>query len=95
MLPDLTFADGIKDDTLPQIEFVPVSKGSEHDEKILAFCYGTSRKSSEIASFLGLSDSSYFRKNILENLVNQKYIEKEKVSGVQFFKTNENMVRKV
>lgn len=95
VLPDLTFTDGVKDDRLPQIEFVPVSKGSSHDEKILAFCYGTARKSSEIASFLGLSDSSYFRKNILENLVTQNYLQKEKVSGVQVFRTNEDSVRKV
>ncbi len=95
VLPDLTFTDGIKDDTLPEIEYIPVSNGSEHDEKILAFCYGKARKSSEIASFLELTDSSYFRKNILENLVKENYLKKDKISGVQFFKTNEELVRKV
>jgi len=93
VLPDLTYKDGIKDDTLPVVEFVPVSKGSVHDEKILAFCYKQSRKSSDIALYLGLSDSSYFRKNVLENLVEQEYLIKEKISGVSFYKANKEIVR--
>ncbi len=95
VLPDLTFASGIKDDALPEIEFIPVSGGSEHDEKILSFCYTGARKSSEIAGFVGLSDSSYFRKNILENLVRQGYLIKEKVSGVSFYRTSPQNVRKL
>lgn len=93
VLPDLTFADGVQDDSIPEIEFVPVANGSEHDEKILAFCYKSAHKSSEIASFLRLSDSSYFRKKILQNLVEQNYLEEEKKSGVLYFKTNTELVR--
>ena len=93
VLPDLTYSDGIKDDSLPAVEFVPVAGGSSHDEKILSFCYKQARKSSEIASYLGLSDSTYFRKNVIENLVAQDYLIKEKISGVSFYRTNKNAVR--
>ena len=82
VLPDLTYQAGVKDDTLPHIEFVPVSKGSEYDEKILAFCYRSAHKAGEVAELLGISDSSYFRKKILDNLVSQEYLEKEKKSTV-------------
>ncbi len=93
VLPDLTYSEGIKDDSIPQIEVPPISNGSVHDEKILSFCYRNSKKSSEIASFLGLSDSSYFRKSIIENLVEQNYLVKEKKSGASVYKTNRNLVK--
>lgn len=95
VLPDLTFEDGIEDDSVPNVEFIPAANSTEHDEKILAFCYNSERKSSEIAAFLGLSDSSYFRKKILANLVSQGYLESQKISGVLYFKTNEKLVRTV
>lgn len=95
VLPDLTYFEGIRSEEFPHIEFVPVSNGTEHDEKVLSYCYKTTRKASEIASFIGISDSSYFRKNILENLVVQGYLVKEKISGVQVYRTNKAAVRVV
>ena len=92
VLPDLTYADGISDDSLPVLEFVPVENGSAHDEKILAFCYGKPRKSSEIAAFLGLSDSSYFRKSVLEKLVAQGYLLKSRQSGAAVYATDKSSV---
>lgn len=92
VLPDLTYAEGISDDSLPVLEFVPVENGSVHDGKILAFCYGKPRKSSEIASFLGLSDSSYFRKSVLEKLVAQGYLLKSRLSGAAVYATDKSSV---
>ena len=77
VLPDLTYSKGIEDDGLAHIVFVPVPNGSEHDEKILSFCYYNAHKASEIAQFLGISDSTYFRKQILENLSDGLAMEKE------------------
>ena len=93
VLPDLTYKDGIKDDTLPVVEFVPVSKGSAHYEKILSFCYKQACKSSDNTLHLGLSDLSYFRKNVLENLVKKEYLIKEKISGVSLYKANKEIIR--
>ena len=92
VLPDLTYGKGLNDEGVAAIAFVPVPNGSEHDAKVLSFCYNQARKASEIADFLGISDSSYFRANILENLVNCGYLEKSKVSRASYYKTNHEMV---
>ena len=92
VLPDLTFAEGVQDGSLVHIDYMPAKNASEHDEKILSFCYEKSRKAGEIAAFLSLADSSYFRKTILENLVEQKYLDKNKISGTAYYRTNREMV---
>ena len=92
VLPDLTYAGGVVDDRLSELTFAPVENGSEHDEKILSFCYYQARKASEIADILGIRDSSYFRSNILEKLVRQGYLEKTKASRAYRYKTNREMV---
>lgn len=94
VLPDLTYSEGIRDDTIPQIEFIVPENGTEHDEKILAFCYNTERKASEVASYLGIRDSSYFRKTMLENLVAQGYLTTGKAGNAQTYRTNSSMVKK-
>ena len=92
VLPDLTYENGVKDDGLSEVAFAPVPNGSEHDEKILSFCYHQARKASEIAGVLGISDSSYFRSDILENLVSNGYLEKSKLSRAYYYKTNHEVV---
>lgn len=90
VLPDLTFEDGVE--SVSEIRFVPVPKGSQMDEKVLSFCYGKAQKASEIAQYLGIKDSTYFRKNILDNLVKNKYLLKSKISRAAFYKTNQELV---
>lgn len=93
VLPDLTYSEGLSMEESPNVEFMPVPNGTVYDEKILSFCYYKARKASEIAQYIEMSDSSYFRKNILDNLVKCKYLEKTKMSRSNYFKTNRNMVR--
>lgn len=92
VLPDLTYDKGIEDDTSPVISFVPVPNGTEQDKKVLAFCYFKARKVSEIAQYLGISDSTYFRTKVLNNLEKHGYLEKSKISRAAFYKTNRDMV---
>lgn len=92
VLPDLTYAKGIEDNTVPMLEFVPVPNGTEQDEKVLSYCFYRAHKASEIAEFLGISDSSYLRKQVLENLVTKGYLEKSKISRATFYKTVSDMV---
>lgn len=67
VLPDLTYEDGINDnDSAPAVTFMPVKNGTEYDEKILSFCYFKAHRVSEIAEYLGVSDSSYLRKKCWE-----------------------------
>ena len=93
VLSDLTYSDGVEDSGVPNILFAPVPNGTVYDEKVLSFCYYQAHKVSEIVSYLGVSDSTYFRKQVLENLVENQYLEKNKVSRASYFKTNPEMVR--
>lgn len=92
VLPDLTYAEGLIADDVENVEFMPVPNGTSHDEKVLSFCYNAARKAAEIAEYLELSDSSYFRKKVLDNLVEHKYLEKDKVAGTNYYKSNRDMV---
>lgn len=92
VLPDLTYQDGVEDSNIPVIDHFPIADGTEMDEKVLAFCYYKAHKSSEIAEYLGISNSTYLRKQILGNLVEKGYLISEKVSRARYYKTNREMV---
>lgn len=92
VLPNLTYADGVEDGSTPVLMFVPVPDGTELDEKVLSFCYYQAHKVSEIAEYLGISDSTYLRKQVLGNLETNGYLEKSKISRAAFFKTIPDMV---
>lgn len=92
VLPDLTYVEGVADNHIPVVKFVPAFNGTDYDEKVLSFCYYQARRVSEIAEYLGISDSTYLRKKVLGNLERQQYLEKSKVSRAMYFKTNPDMV---
>lgn len=92
VLPDLTYDKGVEDGMAPVLHYAPVPEGTELDGKVLSFCYFKAHKVSEIAEYLGISDSTYFRKQILDNLEKHGYLEKSKVSRAAFYKTNPDMV---
>ena len=92
VLPDLTYTDGVEDSSTPTLTFVPVEDGTVYDDKVLSFCYYQAHKVSEIAEYLGISDSTYLRKQVLGNLEKQGYLESSKISRAMYFKTNQDMV---
>ena len=93
VLPDLTYIDGVEDSNCPILTFVPAKNGTNYDNKVLSFCYYQAHKVSEIAEYLGISDSTYFRKQVLGNLESQGYLEVSKIARAMYFKTNPNMVQ--
>lgn len=92
VLPDLTYENGVEDEALPILNFAPVPNGTELDGKVLSFCYLRAHKVSEIAGHLGISDSTYLRKQILGNMEKNGYLEKSKVSRATYYKTNPDVV---
>jgi len=66
--------------------------GTDYDDKVLSFCYYQAHKVSEIAEYLGISDSTYLRKQVLGNLEKQGYLETGRISRATYFKTNPDMV---
>ena len=92
VLPDLTYEKGVEDETLPVLTFAPVPGGTDFDGKVLSFCYLKAHKVSEIAEHLGISDSTYLRKQILGNMEENGYLEQSKISRAAYYKTNPDMV---
>lgn len=92
VLPDLTYASGVTEKMTPEIVFAPVPNGTVHDEKVLSFCYYQAHKVSEIAEFLGVSDSTFLRKKVLENLHNNGYLDWSKESRASYYRTNRELV---
>ena len=93
VLPDLTYMDGVEDSNVPVLAFVPVANGTVYDEKVLSYCYYQAHKVSEIAEHLGISDSTYLRKQVIGNLEKNGYLESSKISRAKYFKTKQDMVK--
>lgn len=94
VLPDLTYAEGTSIAVTPdKLAYVPIPNGTRHDGRVLAYCYNMARKSSEIASYLGITDSTYFRKNTLANLVKTGYLTSEKAGRAIYYKTSKAHVK--
>lgn len=95
VLPDLTYLEGVQsDEALVPIEYIPAANATEYDEKVLSFCYERARKVSEIAAVLKLSNSSYLRDRILENLLSQDYLIRFKSGRTVMYRTNTDHVGK-
>lgn len=92
VLPDLTYGAGVESSDIPSLIFSPVPDGTAYDEQVLAYCYYQAHKASDIAEHIGISDSSYFRKRILENLCVCGYLEKSKAGRAVYFRTKRDMV---
>lgn len=89
---NLTDMNDEVNDNVSAFSIIPVPAGTKFDEKVLSFCYYKSHKVSEIAEYLGISDSTYLRKQVLENMVKNGYLEKSKVSKSAFYKTNHDVI---
>lgn len=75
VLPDLTYDNGIEAvSMLPPVDFVPLELKSKYDEGILTLCSYGAKSAAEIAEFIGVKPSSYFRASILEPLIQKGYL---------------------
>ena len=91
-LPNLTFKNGILDEnSIPTIYTGAILTG-KNDEKILAFCYGKKRTAKEIADYLGVKPSSYFRKEVLLPLVEGSLLTTDNVERNATFTANKENV---
>lgn len=92
-LPDLTYEGGV------------VSNGNEnpnvatrgvmdvrYGREVLSYCYRQDRTASQIARQLGITPSTYFRKNVLDALVGKGYLLKRKDGRSTLFTANPSNV---
>jgi predicted HTH transcriptional regulator len=92
VLPDLTYDGGVEAEPTENLIYVPVPNGSKYDERILSFCYNNAKTASEISEYLGMSDSSYFRRKVLNNLVENDYLIMSGEGRTKYYKTNQDNV---
>ena len=91
VLPNLTFSGIVDANTIPEVYTETLLEG-RNDLKILAFCFNESRSAAEIAKYVGVSPSTYFRKNILDNLVAKGYLLEDLRSKRLRYSTNTKKV---
>ncbi len=95
VLPDLTYEEGVLSDGLTPLEFIPVANGTKHDKSVLEYCYERPRTVKEIAEYLGVSNSSYLRKNVLGNLAAAQYLRQTAVEGAKAYQTVHEAVQTI
>ena len=93
VLPDLTNPDGveIEDDSIVLLK--KVENPTRFDVSILSFCFLNEKSSREITEHLGLSNSSFFKKAILDNLLSQGFLISGKRGNATVYRTNEEFVK--
>ena len=74
-LPDLTSRYGVIEESteLPEIYAEGILTG-KNDERILAYCFASPKTTKELAAYLGITPSSYFRKSVIGRLVSENYL---------------------
>lgn len=92
VLPDITYSNGIVESDEPSIIYPIITKNSKYDKKILSYCFRSKHNSREITEYLNISDSSYFRNTIINNLVKEKLLLKDKEGNSIVYKTNKELV---
>lgn len=92
-LPDLTFKGGIVSNTteIPKV-YAKVALEGKNDLSILAFCYGKERTIKEIADYIGVTPSTFFRKNVITRLAEKGLLTEAKSSGSKVYRSNNEQV---
>ena len=93
VLPDLTNESGVGLDEESIYLLGLIDKPTRFDISILSFCYPKPRTVKEIADHLGISNSSFFKKNAIENLVKQSYLKESKAGNASIYLANPEQVK--
>lgn len=92
VLPDLTFENGINVDEDMIRTKGGISNESKFDMQVLVFCLNKPKTVTEICSYLHISNSTYFRNQILDNLIKQGYLISKKDGKRYLFYTNKDNI---
>lgn len=88
VLPNLTFNYGIIDeDSVPEVHVEGLLNGKK-DLKILSYCFKKEHSAKEIADYLGIKASTYFRTEVLGNLVAAGYLLENKTESPAKYLSN-------
>ena len=81
-----------KDKDFAKVSIPQENINSKYDLQILGYCYYKRRSVQEIASFLGMTPSTYFRKNVLDYLIKRQYLIEFKEAKTARYTANKELV---
>lgn len=91
-LPNLTYALGVIDEnSIPEIMVNGILEG-KNSEKILSYCYMKAHTALEIAEYVGVKPSTYFRKEILGSLMEKGYLVEDSTQKPALYLSNPSKV---
>lgn len=92
VLPDITYSDGVTLDD-DSIFVIGESSFGKYDLSILSFCYQKHQTVKSIVEYLNVSNSTFFRKQILGNLVNKNLLIEDNSTKTSNYITNQERVK--
>ncbi len=92
VLPDLTYADGVKGNEESYSLLSPIDNPTKFDLPTLAFCYSSYKSIKEITAQLGISNSTFFRKKVIANLVKQSFLIPKEIGNYQAYMANHQKI---
>lgn len=95
-LPDMTYSAGVASDEPDEIPEVYVMEplSGKNDLSILAFCYNAPRSVAEIAAYIGITPSTYFRKKTISRLADDDFLIKKVTNRKTEYQTNQKKVKR-
>ena len=84
-LPDLSFKGGVVNSNITPKIYINEKRDNKYDLEILSYCFNKAKNVKEIASYLKIKPSTYFRKNVIEPLVKDNYLIKKNISKKNLF----------
>ncbi len=94
-LPDLTYLDGVSLEEEALGIKGNIENPSKYDVRILAYCFNDYKNVKEITSRLNISNSTFIRKNVLDNLVKQNFLILKETAREKQYLTNKELVEKI
>ena len=93
-LPDLTSSIGVSiEEEAIELKGI-IENSSKYDLKILSFCFSGYKNVKEITTYLNISNSTYIRKTVLDNLVKQNYLMLRETGKEKQYIANHELVNK-
>ncbi len=92
VLPDLTYSEGVNVDNESIVIQAKINNTTRFDISVLSYCFSSSHSTKEISEYLNISNSTYLRKQVIANLVNQSFLLESKKGNKVVYSTNKDKV---
>ena len=92
-MPDLTNDYGVNIENESIYVIGKINNPTRFDISVLSYCYLSKRSMKEITEHIGVSNSTFFKSTVIDNLVSQDYLIVHKLGNKYCYITNEEKVK--